>query len=32
MLKNKDFWIGAILGVIVFYVYQNHFKKGQGGS
>lgn len=28
MLRNKDFWIGAILGVIVFYVYQNHFKKG----
>lgn len=28
MLKQKDFWIGLVLGVILFYVYQNHMKKG----
>lgn len=28
MLKQKDFWIGLVLGVILFYVYQNHLKKG----
>lgn len=33
MLKSKDFWVGVILGVILFYVYQNHLKgKGTGGS
>ncbi len=28
MLKNKDFWVGIAVGVILFYVYQNHIKKG----
>lgn len=28
MLKQKDFWVGLVLGVILFYVYQNHLKKG----
>lgn len=30
MLRNKDFWIGLVLGVVLFYVYQNHMKKGPG--
>lgn len=30
MLKNKDFWVGIAVGVILFYVYQNHIKKGGG--
>lgn len=28
MLRSKDFWAGVLLGVILFYVYQNHMKKG----
>jgi hypothetical protein len=28
MLKSRDFWVGVALGVIAFYVYQNHIKKG----
>jgi hypothetical protein len=28
MLKSRDFWVGVALGVIAFYVYQNHLKKG----
>jgi hypothetical protein len=28
MLKSRDFWVGVILGVIAFYVYSNHIKKG----
>jgi len=28
MLRNKDFYIGLVVGVILFYVYQNHMKKG----
>lgn len=28
MLRNKDFWIGIIVGVALFYLYQNHMKKG----
>lgn len=31
MLKQKDFWIGLVVGVILFYVYQNHMKKGPTG-
>jgi hypothetical protein len=30
MLKNKDFWIGLILGIILYYVYANHVSKGKG--
>lgn len=28
MLRNKDFWVGLIIGALAFYVYQNHMKKG----
>ena len=28
MLRNKDFWVGLFVGVILFYVYSNHIKKG----
>lgn len=28
MLRQKDFWIGLVLGVVLFYVYQNHLRKG----
>lgn len=28
MLRNKDFYVGLVVGVILFYVYQNHMKKG----
>jgi hypothetical protein len=28
MLKSRDFWVGLIVGVILFYVYTNHVKKG----
>jgi hypothetical protein len=28
MLKSRDFWVGVALGVIAFYVYTNHIKKG----
>lgn len=26
MLKNKDFWVGVVAGVVLFYVYTNHLK------
>jgi hypothetical protein len=32
MLQRKDFWVGVALGVILYYVYCNHLKKGMGGS
>jgi hypothetical protein len=32
MLKSRDFWIGIALGVLGFYVYTNHIKKGGGGQ
>ena len=28
MLRQKDFWIGLVVGVVLFYVYTNHMKKG----
>jgi hypothetical protein len=28
MLTAKDFWIGVIVGALLFYLYQNHMKKG----
>lgn len=31
MIKEKDFWVGVIVGVILFYVYTNHLK-GKGGG
>jgi hypothetical protein len=31
MLKSRDFWVGVALGVIAYYVYTNHVKKGPGG-
>jgi hypothetical protein len=32
MLKSRDFWVGVILGVVLYYVYMNHLKKGPAGS
>lgn len=32
MLRNKDFWIGLLVGAVLYYVYVNHVKKGPGGS
>lgn len=33
MLKSKQFWIGIAVGVVGFYLYQNHLKgMGKGGS
>jgi len=28
MLKSKDFWVGIALGVLAYYLYANHMKKG----
>lgn len=28
MLKSKDFWVGVLLGVALYYLYTNHMKKG----
>jgi hypothetical protein len=28
MLRSKDFWVGVLLGILAFYVYQTHIKKG----
>lgn len=28
MMRSKDFWVGVLLGVFAFYVYQTHIKKG----
>lgn len=28
MLRSKDFWVGVLLGILAFYLYQNHMKKG----
>lgn len=30
MLRNKDFWVGLFVGLVLFYVYVNHVKKGPG--
>jgi len=30
MLKNKDFWVGVAVGVILYYVYTTHLKGGKG--
>jgi hypothetical protein len=27
-LTNGKFWIGVIAGVVLYYVYQTHIKKG----
>ncbi len=33
MLKDKRFWAGVAVGVIVFYLYQTKFKgMGKGGG
>lgn len=33
MLKSRDFWVGILIGVALFYLYQNHLKgKGMGGQ
>jgi len=28
VLRNKDFYVGLAVGVILFYIYTNHMKKG----
>ena len=28
MLTDGKFWFGVIAGVILYYLYQNHMKKG----
>lgn len=33
MIRSKQFWAGVAVGVVLFYLYQNHFKgmgKGSG--
>jgi hypothetical protein len=32
MLRSRDFWVGILVGALLFYLYQNHFKKGMGGA
>jgi hypothetical protein len=32
MLKSRDFYIGILVGVVAYYVYCNHVKKGMGGG
>jgi len=32
MLRNKDFWVGIAVGVLLYYLYTNHMKKGPGGA
>lgn len=33
MIKRKDFWVGVVAGVILFYVYNTHLKgMGKGGG
>jgi|HubBroStandDraft_5_1064220.scaffolds.fasta_scaffold1709683_2 hypothetical protein len=32
MLTRRDFWVGVALGVLAYYVYSNHIKKGPGGA
>lgn len=32
MLKNKDFWVGLVIGFILYYLYSNHFKGMKGGG
>lgn len=28
MFRNKDFWVGLLIGLLVYYVYTTHIKKG----
>lgn len=28
MLRNKDFWVGLLVGVVLYYVYTTHIRKG----
>jgi hypothetical protein len=30
MLKQKDFWIGLLVGALVYYLYTTKMKKGPG--
>jgi hypothetical protein len=32
MLRSRDFWIGILLGIAIYYLYTTKFKKGNGGS
>jgi hypothetical protein len=32
MLKSKDFWVGVVVGVALYYVYLNHIKGKKGGG
>jgi hypothetical protein len=32
MLKQKDFWVGVLLGIAAYYIYTTHLKgKGSAG-
>jgi hypothetical protein len=31
MIRDKNFWVGVLAGVVLFYLYQNHLK-GMGGG
>lgn len=31
MIRDKNFWIGVIAGVVLFYLYSTHMK-GAGGK
>lgn len=32
MIKDHKFWVGVVVGVIAYYVYANHVRKGMGGG
>ena len=32
MIKDHKFWVGVVVGVIAYYVYANHVRKGLGGG
>jgi hypothetical protein len=32
MLQRKDFWVGVLIGVALYYAYSKYGKKGMGGA
>jgi hypothetical protein len=32
MIKDHKFWVGVVVGVIAYYVYANHVRKGMNGA